>query len=185
MVAKFDFRPERIINPPKPKTRKAFMLILSLFIAFAVFAGYASFMAAVESLSLQSSVFSLQDRADKLEGVRIGLVAEMGRLQKREEAYKLTLAVMNQELPAIEILNAIDRSIPEGITLSGITINAGSVSLSGTANTEEKIVQATRALLDSGVFKVAQVPVANRTANRGVINFSLLLTPLVLSEVKR
>lgn len=186
MIVKFDFRPESLINPPVPRTRKLFMLMFSLLLTFLGVAGYASFVAGKDYVSLQNSVTALTTRVAHFDAVKAGLVAEIERLQKREALYVSSLNIMNQELPSIEILHAIDRSLPEGVSLSGLTIKADNVNLSGASGSEENIVRTTRNLLGSGAFSMAQVPVANRTGNnRDGIRFNLTLSPLLLSEVKR
>lgn len=184
-MVRFDFRPIDLITPPRPKTRKLFLLLFFLFMMFVSSVGYAVFTAVKEIISVRADVIELTNSVDNLEGVKINLIAEVERMKKQEAAYASGLSVMSNELPTIEILGAIDRSLPAGITLNTIKIDAKLVSLAGVAASEEIIVEATRNLLNSGAFSTAQVPIATRGATeRDGIRFTLTLTPLPIGEVK-
>lgn len=162
------------------------MLMLSLLMIFLAVVGFGSFMIFTDYWALNTEVDVLMERVLDFTEVKLKLSEEVGRLVATEQAYAASLSTMQRELPSIEILTAIDRTLPEGVKLTGVTINENNVSLTGAANSEESVVRTTRGLLDSGVFSTAAVPVANRTGNDAEgIKFSLSLVPLPFGEVKK
>ena len=186
MIVKLDLRPESIKNVKPPKTRKIWLFMVCMFMVFGSAVSYAWFVMAKDILFLQGKIRDLSHQVSNLNTVRTGLRTELARLDRQEQVYVSSLSIMQEELPTIEVFNAIERSLVSGVTLNSLALSDKNLKLDGVANTEDNIVQTARSLLDRGTFSHAQVPVVTRTGTGPEgLNFSLSLAPLSIGEAGR
>lgn len=135
-------------------------------------------------LFLNGKINDLSNDVENLNSVKIKLQSELSRLSQQEAVYVSSLGIMQQELPTIEVLDSIDRSLIKGVTLNTLALTQLDLRLNGVANAEDSVVEAARNLLDSGTFSTAQVPVVSRTGSGPEgLKFSLSLAPLKIVEV--
>ena len=157
-----------------------------MFLIFGAVVSYAWIGMLGDIMFLSSGVNELTNNIQSLNDVKANLTRQLTQLSKEEKDYATSLSIMQQELPTMEIFESIDNSIIKGVILSSLAITQKELKLNGLANTEDNIVTATRNLLDSGAFNVAQVPVVTRS-NMGPegLKFSLSLEPKPIGESGR
>jgi Tfp pilus assembly protein PilN len=157
-----------------------------MFIIYGALVSYASFCIIGDIYFLKNGIKDLQkDIAAELK-TKNELQVELGRLTKQEAVYSQSLSIMQQELPTIEIFDAIDKSTVRGVILTSMVLNQKELKVVGVANTEDNIVTTIRNLLDSEAFSIAQVPVVTRE-NMGPegLKFTLSLAPKPIGESGR
>jgi len=175
MRVKLDLRPRDYIETEKTPLhieRIAALLISVLFVGIScatfAFGLFLSRTLRAERVQLESYIERMQEQ-----GARMN--AELRRLQSQMNDFGKALVILQQELPSIEFLSVLERSLPEGVWLEKADISSGKVSLSGFAYTENDVVSFGRALSEASVIESVGFPVTSRVKqeNGGSVRFSL------------
>lgn len=184
MRVQFDLRPVSLLEKERKKssfnwTRLLATLLLLLFLASSGF--YIATMT-MKMLSLQEEISFKEDEVANLESSKTALEAEIGRLKAREKVYADTLKIMQDDLPTLEVVNALEVSMGYGMAANSLKFvparAAGApatATLEATSGAEEQIIELTNGLSNSGVFSGVTMPSSKRDEKTGRVSFTLNL----------
>lgn len=180
-------RPENVKNVPPPKTRKTGLLMFCMFIIYGAVVAFAGTGMLSDFFILKNGIEDLKYRVEDLKSIEADLTEEIKRMQDREKVYSTGLSIMNEELPTIEIFEAIDKSILKGVILNKLSFTQKAIRLDGAANTENNISAFANNMMNSNdVFRDVQQPTMNR-ANMGLegITYAITFAPKPIGESGR
>jgi Tfp pilus assembly protein PilN len=188
MKMRFDLRPAELTR--KESGKKSFNPMFFLMaLLFALFLGGSVFYiatTAVAVLSLGESVSYKQTEVSRLQAGKAALEAEIKRLQEREKVFAETLRIMQDDLPSLEIFEAVDACAPSGLKISELKFTAGEsplVTLNATANTDEQITRFRIELEGSGVFSRVTMPASKLDERTRKVAFTLNMVPLSIGQI--
>lgn len=189
MRVQFDLRPESVMEKERKKTsfnpmRLVVTLLLLVFIASS---GYFIATMTLKMLDLKDLIESKEIEVSTLETQRSQLDAEIRRLQEREKVFTSTLKIMQDDLPTLEVLNALENNLEFGMGLNTLKCSAGNPSsavLTATAAEESQIIHFTDGLSRCGVFSAVAMPSSTRDDKTGRVTFILNLSILPIGQIK-
>ena len=175
MKIKIDLRPRELIEQKKHGVNFALIIVTVIFLSFVAVSGTTFVYGYVTSRSLQAEVSRLNDDIAMLTAQNRRLSNEIQRLSLQEKMYGNALALLREELPTLEFLEAVEKALPKGVWLSSAAQKQGSAELKGFSYNENDIVVFARGLIDTGVVPNVAFPVTKRTKLDGaaVVDFSL------------
>ena len=164
-----------------------------MFLFFGVITSYAGFSMLSDILFFNDKINDLTRKINDETNIKNELTAVLAGYSRQETVYATSLSIMQEDLPTIEVFDALDRSVIRGVILDSLTLNHTEMKIEGVANAEDDVVTTARNLLDSGTFSVAQVPVVSRlntgsranASGRDGFKFALSLVPLSIGESGR
>jgi cell division protein FtsB len=163
-------------------TRLLASLLLLFFVGSSVF--YIGIMT-LKMFSLREEIELKESQVSDLETGRRSLEAEINRLKAQEKVFADTLQIMQDDLPTLEVLNALETCMDYGMGLNSLRLATGQVAVvEATAVTEEQIIQLTDGLTGSGVFSAVTMPTSRRDDKTGRVSFTLNLTLLPIGQIK-
>ncbi|GHS86681.1 hypothetical protein AGMMS49957_05250 [Synergistales bacterium] len=189
MRVKFDLRPAALIK--KEVKRNSFNLLglvmVILIIAFVGSSGFYLIDMTIRLLSLRDEVYFLNNQVEDLELDKTKLQAEIGRLRNREKTFADTLKIMQDEIPTIEALGAVENNISYGMGLTRLQFTqraaATSAVMSATANATEQIVGFTDGIQGSGVFSKTDMPTSQYVEATKRVSFTLNLAVNPIGQI--
>ena len=195
MRVQFDLRPVSLLE--KERKRTSFnitrLLAILLFLFFIASNGFYLVTMAMKMMNLQEGIFLKEDEVSSLEVRKTELESEIKRLQDREKVFSETLKIMQEDLPTLEVFNALETHMDYGVGLNSIRFSAGRVMgnvkgpdiavVEATAATEEQIIQLTEGLTGSGVFSSVVMPNSTRDDKTGRVTFTLNLSLLPIGQI--
>lgn len=193
MRVQFDLRPVSLLEKERKKrgfnlTRLLAMVLLLVFLATSIF-----YIATVtlKVMELQSEIEMKEGEVTALEGSQRALEAEINRLKAEEKIYADTLKIMQDDLPTLEVLNALDMNMSDGMAVSRLVFSpsrtAGGPStavLEATSSAEDQIIELTNGLSSSGVFSGVAMPTSKKDDKTGRVTFTLNLVLRPIGQIK-
>ena len=175
MKIKIDLRPRELVERKKNGVNFALIIVTVIFLSFVAVSGTTFVYGYVTSRSLQAEVSRLNDDIAMLTAQNRRLSNEIARLSLQEKMYGNALALLREELPTLEFLEAVEKALPKGVWISSAAQKQGSAELKGFSYNENDIVVFARGLIDTGVVPNVAFPVTKRTKLNGtaVVDFSL------------
>ena len=139
--------------------------------------------------------FMLQEEVDQKESAVAGLDTEnmalrrqVNELQASERVFVNTLNIMKEDLPTIEVLNALETNIDDyGIGLDTLRFTIGTpnvVEVTGTVASDKQIIDFSDRLSASGIFSGVFLPVTTLNENTGMISFTLRMPVLSIGQIQ-
>jgi cell division protein FtsB len=189
MKVQFDLRPADLIQKQDKKARfnpVSFIVVL-LFLLFLAGTGFYVVAGTFAVWSLAESVEYKQNEVDRLEASRTALEAEIKRLQDREKVFADTLKIMQDDLPTLEIFEAIENCAEHGMRILDMKFVPGApptVVLNVTADTDEQTTRFRIGLENSGVFSKVTMPTSKLDETSRKVLFTLNLTLLPIGQIK-
>ena len=180
MRVQFDLRPVTMLERERKKTtfNATRLVAFILMIIFAVSNGFYMWMAFQNMMRLNDAI----EEKNALE-------AEVGRLRRQEAEYAATLKIMQDDLPTLEVLNALERGLEPGMGLNTLRLSPtpqGTVAtLDATAASDEQTVQFSTSLTSSGVFSAVSMPNSRLDDRTQRVSFTMSLTLLPIGQIKR
>ncbi|MDR2175501.1 MAG: hypothetical protein LBO82_06145 [Synergistaceae bacterium] len=189
MKMQFDLRPADLIKRESKKrsfnlTRLLVMLLLLLFLGST---GFYLAAATLSLLALRDSVEYKQSEVNRMETSKTALEAEIRRLQQREKVFTETLKIMQDDLPTLEIFEALETCTEPGMRISDLRYAAGAsptVILNAAADTDEQTTLFRIGLENSGVFSRVTMPTSKLDERTRKVQFTLNLTLLPIGQIK-
>ena len=119
-------------------------------------------------MDLESNIDRMLQQSGKLG-------AELKKQQALYHDFGKALALLQRELPSVEFLGALERTLPTGVWLQKAAVSPGKVALSGFAYTENDVVSAGWALSEASVVSSVGFPVTTRVRQESgaSVRFSL------------
>jgi len=195
MKVQFDLRPIGMLEKERKQksfnlTRTIAVLLMAAFFATSI--GYLVVMT-FQRLALQDTVFENDSIVSSLEAEKTVLQRQVTELRAREKVFSDTLNIMQDDLPTIEVLNALESNIDEyGIGLDTLRFVVGNaagitnvVEVTGLAATDKQIIDYSDRLRASGVFTDVLLPVTTLNESTGLISFTLRMPYLPIGQIQR
>ncbi len=175
MRVKLDLRPAHYVETAQKRIDWARIVASVLVLSFLLVAGFTFGYGLVVSRAMKAERLALQDRIQQLQFQNVKLGKELDRLVAAEEDYRSALALLQQELPSLEFFTVLERALPPTVWLETASVNKGKVAMTGSAFTENDVVDFGRALMEADVVEAVGFPVTSRVTREGesIIRFSL------------
>jgi Tfp pilus assembly protein PilN len=167
-MMRFDLRPEEYKNSDAGKKRGKGKDILGGLFVFLVI-----LLVGASALSLGYSWLRLREQQDLLqvrqESLRVlerqarALKTELTRLQQEEKEYQAILGLLKGELPSLEVLAALEGSLPARVWLTSLSISKNAVSMQGEAYSEADVVEFGNNLGEASIVQSVVVPKVGRS----------------------
>ena len=192
MRIQFDLRPAGMLE--KERKQRSFNLTrivaILLMLAFFAASGFYIVTMTLQRLILQDEVDTRENMISNLETEKLMLERQMGELRARERIFAETLRIMNDDLPTLEVLNALESNIDEyGIGLNTLRFMAAGganvVEVTGLVASDKQIIEFSDRLRASGVFNDVTLPVTTLNESTGMISFTLRMPVKPIGEITR
>ncbi|MDD3917445.1 MAG: PilN domain-containing protein [Synergistaceae bacterium] len=175
MKVALDLRPRALIESQKRRIDLPRILLLvscALFLASGAISLGLSF---VSYRSLLTDVARLEGSLELQTIQNARMANELQRLVQVEKLYTDALKLLQEELPALEFMEALERTLPSGVWMRSVSISPGRVSLQGSAVNENDVVEFAKGLLDAPVVATVDFPVTTRVSREGrsLVDFTL------------
>ena len=193
MRIQFDLRPVSLLEKERKRTSFNFTRIVALllFLGFVGTSGFYLGTMTLKIFELNEEIEMKQDEISRLDTQKRGLQAEIQRLQAQEKVFMDTLAIMQTDLPTVEVLGALESNLEYGMGLASLVFSqprAGAspltAVLNATAGAEEQIIFFTDGLSSSGVFSDVTMPTSKRDEKTGRLSFTLNLALLPIGQIR-
>ena len=171
-----DLRPPKLIK--RPASQVSWVRVLLgllgggvLFLAL-VNLGYGTFRV----VQFHREAARLEQERQQLEAQAGKLGSEAERLKKRQADLEGQLAFLQEDLPSLELLSALDVLTPQGVSLAGLQLKGKALTLRGSAENQDQIVAFTTALSKHPLFAKVLLPTTDPPAEGGKatrLSFSL------------
>jgi cell division protein FtsB len=185
MKIRFDLRPKDLME--KEGKKRSFsptrLLVMLLFLLFLSSTGFYFMKTVFAVLDLKDSVEYKQSEVSRLEASRNALEAEIKRLQQREKVFTDTLKIMQDDLPTLELFEALETRAEPGMRIFDLRYAAPQVILNARADTEEQITLFRVELESSGVFSRVSMPISRLDEKTRKVLFTLNLTLLPIGQI--
>jgi Tfp pilus assembly protein PilN len=164
-MMRFDLRPQEYRQQEKTKKgsdplRILFLLLVVLFVGTSLLSlGYSWLRLREHQELLQARQESLR----VLERQARALKTELGRLQEEEKDYQAILGLLKGELPSLEVLAALEGSLPPRVWLTSLSIAKNAVSMQGEAFSEADVVEFGNNLGEASIIRSVVVPKVSRS----------------------
>ncbi|HOO64326.1 MAG TPA: PilN domain-containing protein [Synergistaceae bacterium] len=166
-MMRFDLRPPEYRQQGNQKKKKGpegirflFLILLFLFIGASLLSvGYSYLFLREQQADLRARQQSLK----VLERQAKALNTELQRLQAEEKEYQSILGLLKAELPSLEVLAALEGSLPPRVWLTSINIAKNAVSMQGLAFSEADVVEFGNNLAEASIIKSVVVPKVSRS----------------------
>ncbi|HCL79894.1 MAG TPA: hypothetical protein DIC53_08005, partial [Synergistaceae bacterium] len=193
MKVKLDLRPRSLVEKQSKKVNIARILIVALFVAFLMVAGATFALSFMKVRGMDAEIAMLNDQVALQKAQSLKLGNEIKRLGETEKMYLDALALLQEELPALEFLESVERSLPEGVWLASLAMDAGRVTaekgkqpvpgkatIRGGAYVENDVVHFAKGLQDAPVVSAVDFPVTSRVEREdepvAIVDFTLSCT---------
>lgn len=175
MKVVLDLRPRALVALQKKRFNLARLLMTLFLLSFLFVGGATLFLAFWNYRSLKDRVASLEESLvfQRAQNARLG--NELRRLTEEEAVYVSALKLLQDELPALEFMKALEASLPGGVWMRSVTLVPGKATLLGSAYVENDVVEFGKGLLDSSVVATVDFPVTTRVVRDGqsLVDFTL------------
>lgn len=189
MKMQFDLRPADLMK--KESKKRSFnlmrLLIILLLLLFLISNGFYIMKTTLSVLALRDSVEYKRSEVSRLEASKVALEAEIRRLQEREKVFTDTLKIMQDDLPTLELFEALETCMEPNMRISDLRFTAGReplVILNATADTDEQTTIFRIGLENSGVFSRVTMPTSKLDEKTKRVQFTLNLTLLPIGQIK-
>ena len=190
MRVQFDLRPESVMEKERKKSSFNPMRLIATLLMMIFFgaSGYYIATMTLKMLDLKDLIEYKQDEVATLETQRTQLEAEIRRLRDRENVFTSTLKIMQDDLPTLEVLNALETYLEPGMGLNSLRFTSAATGntavLIATAAAEEQIILFTDGLGRCGVFSEVRMPTSTRDERTGRVTFTLNLSVLPIGQIR-
>jgi cell division protein FtsB len=193
MRVQFDLRPASLLEKERKKTSFNFMrLVMSiLLLCFLLTSGFYIVTRTFSMLALQSDIEAKEGEVDAIEGSKNALEAEINRLRTQERVFADTLKIMQDDLPTLEVLGALDNGMAPGMGANTLRFappraagDSVTATLDATAANEEQIISLTTSLSGSGVFSSVALISSKLDEKTGRVSFTLNLSLFSIGQIR-
>ena len=150
-----EYRVKDITKKLKPLTILFPMVILTLFLAFAMTVG----VGILKYRDLNNRLETMVHERDLLKDQGERLIIELGRLREKESVIVATTNLLKGDIPLLELFRQIELSLPGGVWLSSLSAELDKAQINGFSYNENDVVLFATGLMQSSV--VGQVGFPN------------------------
>ncbi|MDR2528153.1 MAG: hypothetical protein LBD04_03920 [Synergistaceae bacterium] len=191
MRVQFDLRPATMLERERKKTtfNATRLVAFILMIVFVVSNSFYLWVAFQNMMRLNDAIEEKEYLVNDLESGKNALEAEVGRLRRQEADYAATLKIMQDDLPTLEVLEALEKGLQTGMGLNTLRFNTtpqgATAMVDATAATDEQTVQFSSSLTGSGVFSAVTMPSSKLDDRTKRVSFTMSLTLLPIGQIKK
>ncbi len=175
MKVSLDLRPRAVVAEQKKQLNPGRLFVVLFMLSFFIVGTAVLVRGGLLYRALNSSVAHLEDTlaVQRAQNVRLG--NELKRLSEEEALHVSALKLLQDELPALEFLQALESSLPLGVWIQNVSMLPGRATLQGRAYKEDDVVEFGKGLLDAAVVVAVDFPVTSRVTKDGqsLVDFSL------------
>jgi hypothetical protein len=153
-------------------------------------------MMTIQRFGLQDQVLQRESLVARLGTERAALQARVAELRARERVFSETLRIMQDDLPTLEVMNALETNMDEfGIGLETLRFIPGRtvrnvrepdvVEVVGTVATDRQIIDFSDRLRGSGVFSGVTLPITRLNEQTGRVSFTLRMPYYPIGQIDR
>jgi cell division protein FtsB len=177
---KSSFNPMRLL---------AFLLLL----IFLASSGFYLVKMTLERIRLGGAIEEKQYQVEEMDSKKRALEAEINRLKAEEKVFADTLKIMQDDLPTLEVLNAVENSMASisGMAATSLRLSPpaaagapGKAVLEATSVEDAQIVQLTTGLSQSGVFSGVVLGNSTLDEKTGRVTFTLNLDLRSMGQIR-
>ena len=200
MKAQFDLRPSGMLA--KERKQKSFNLtrLIAVLLVLAFFASTGGYivMMGMNSFRLQKAVQAKREAAAGLRRRKSDLEKQVTELKAKEKVFIDTLQIMQEDLPTIEVLNALETEMDDyGIAFTSLKFVFGRaaargrekepdvVELTGLVTLDTQVVDFSERLRSAGVFSDVLLTATTRDERTGLVSFTLRMPYLPIGQIQR
>ena len=117
--------------------------------------------------NLRQSIEDMRDNVGSITSRRQNLERQNSELESKRKQTEKILDFLKGDIPVLEILNALEVNMPEGVKYDNADFTLGpmggvNVVVDGKARSDKEIIDMTEGLKDSGLFESVLLPVSQR-----------------------
>ena len=194
MRVQFDLRPAGMLE--KERKQKSFNLtrliatILMLFFLTSSIGCIAKMT--MDRIWLKGEVEMREDEVSYLESDKNLLQVQVNELKAREKVFSDTLQIMQDDLPTLEVLSALETNMGDyGIGFNTLRFVVGNpnvpnvVEVTGVVASDKQIIDFSDLLRTSGVFREVAPPRTNRNEQTNMISFTLRMPVFPIGQINK
>jgi cell division protein FtsL len=198
MRVQFDLRPAGMLEKERKKKSFNISRVLAILLMMAFFATSGGYIVVITW-----KFFMLKDEVATIENIVAGLEAEKSLLERqvselraREKVFADTLKIMNDDLPTVEVMHALESNMDAyGIGFETMRFVIGRetrggkepdvLEVTGLVASNEQIIEFSDRLRGSGVFKEVSLPVTTLIEQTGMVSFTLRMQYFAIGDIER
>ena len=175
MSLKLDLRPIDYIESERKPVQLKRTVALVLVVLFVGVSAVTFIYGLVLSRSLRAERMELASNIERMLQQSGKLGTELKKQQALYQDFGKALVLLQKELPSVEFLGVLERTLPPGVWLQKAGLSPGKAALSGFAYTENDVVSFGRALSEASVVSSVGFPVTTRVRQESgaSVRFSL------------
>ena len=175
MSLKLDLRPVDYIESERKPVQLKRTAALVLVVLFVGVSAVTFIYGLVLSRSLRAERMELASNIERMLQQSGKLGTELKKQQALYQDFGKALVLLQKELPSVEFLGVLERTLPPGVWLQKAGLSPGKAALSGFAYTENDVVSFGRALSEASVVSSVGFPVTTRVRQESgaSVRFSL------------
>jgi Tfp pilus assembly protein PilN len=177
MKIALDLRPRSLVESQRKKRSFSFarFFLVLFFLAFLFVGGTTLFLSFMNYRSLDARIAGLEEELALKRAQSARLANELKRLAGIEATHVSALKMLQEEVPALEFLQAMEGALPLGVWMRSVSVVPGRATLQGTAFHENDVVEFAKGLLDVDVVATVDFPTTTRVQreNQSLVDFSL------------
>jgi len=190
MRVQFDLRPAGMVE--KERKKKGFNLtrIIAVLLMLAFLASSGGYIATMtlQSFRLRDEIVTRQSMVSSLQMERVALERQVNELRARERVFADALRVMNEDLPTIEVLHALEANMDLfGIGFNSLRFVTGAagnvVEVTGLVASDRQIIDFSDRLSATGIFRDVFLPITQLNEATGMISFTLRMPVRPIGEI--
>lgn len=186
MQVYFDLRPSNLVILQEQKVDPIRLLCVLLFFIFFVLSLVNIFFTGLKYAGAQNNLKSAQSEKKVQESQKVKLDETLANLQKLRNRMVVFLDFTKMDIPSVEVLAALDYTVPSNLVVNSILITPGNVNLQGSAiNDEDITVFASKLDNMKTIFHRASAPTTKRTESgaRLIWDFQIICDSKTIPDI--
>jgi len=190
MRVQFDLRPIEMVEKERKKTGFNFVRVLAILLMMTFFVSTISYLVIMgfASFGLRERIDEVRNTVNSVQAQNANLQGQINLHRAQEAVYVNALAIMNDDLPTIEVLGALETFMdPFGLGFSTLSFQvvggAVIVNVVGEAASDRQIIEYSERLRLSGVFSQVNVVSTALIEATGMISFTMRMPVRSIGEI--
>lgn len=186
MQVYFDLRPSNLVILQEQKVDPIRLLCVLLFFIFFVFSLVNIFFIGTKYISVQDDLRTVRNKKNEQEVQKKTLDKTLADLQALRNRMVVFLDFTKMDIPTVEVLAALDYTVPPNIVINSVLVTPGNVNLQGSAiNDEDITIFASKLDNMKTIFHRASAPTTKRTESgaRLIWDFQIICDSKTIPDI--
>jgi Fimbrial assembly protein (PilN). len=182
----FDLRPSNLVILQEQKVDPIRLLCVLLFFIFFVFSLVNIFFIGTKYISVQDDLRTVRNKKNEQEVQKKTLDKTLADLQALRNRMVVFLDFTKMDIPTVEVLAALDYTVPPNIVINSVLVTPGNVNLQGSAiNDEDITIFASKLDNMKTIFHRASAPTTKRTESgaRLIWDFQIICDSKTIPDI--